>query len=214
MTRRPDHICWGKEPWFAWDLWNEVPGAPLLLHAMLNGCWAHAPAMVDLTIEGREQSAVLPGVVDLSPVLGDYLPVTSECGLWLGIITGDDTEVTYENENGVEHTASVMPHVDETEYISGGGLGLLWRPWNVVLLQDVDEDSCMDVDETAQWLHVNVTYFEEGDKFDLDNFDLLHGRFREQRKLQRLEWQRFLTAMAPRHTCAELMLADLLEERP
>lgn len=211
MSRSPEHICWGKEPWFAWDLWNEVEEAPLLIDAMLNGGYARAPALVGIDHDGRSEALVLPDVVDLSPVIGDYKPVTTECGLWLAVITADDTVVGYENEKGFEFSADVKPHLDEREYVNGY-LAILWRPWHVELLADASEDNCEDFNETLHWLNANIVHFDEGDKYDHADLARIRTEFVDTQDVQRLRWFRFLSAMAPRHECAALMLEELSKE--
>lgn len=213
MSQWPkQHICWGKEPWFAWDLWNQVSGESELFHAMLNGCYAKVPVLLQLDFDGREQNLIVPDVVDLFPVIGDYLPVTTECGLWVAHTAEQHVELNQSNGYGLPYEAVVSPRNTEMEYVDGEGEGLLHRPWNVEFLLDATDDNCAEYNEADDWLRRNIIDFDDGDHFELEEIERISAEFLDFQRQERQEWFHFLSAMAPRHECAGLMLDELSKE--
>jgi len=218
MSPSPDsHICWGREPWFAWDLWNEVSGAPEQFELLLNGGYALAPSLVSISYgEGLEHTAVLPSVVEMEPAIGDYKPILEQHGIWHFWSTSGDTirfyEPAEEEESETPVLADVRPHVWQALTVQGLGFVAVYRPWDIVPLPDADMDNYEEFDKTSEWLSAYVSGYSEGDRFSLDDLDAIYVEHEAKLDAQRKAWCDLLAGMAPRHACAELMLQELEQE--
>lgn len=209
----PEHICWSKEPWFAWDLWNEAPGATELFEIMLNGGYALVDASVSIHVEDVIFEDVLPTIAELDPVIEDYLPMLDYHGLYALQIFHGDTITAYENEEDPDFSAVLMPHVTEAKQVLGHGYAAIYRPWNVTPMPHVTEDDAWDEDQLHQWLVWNI---ENGHpdrvRQEIPALEAMFSKHNAQRRQLRADWEQFLRSMAPRHDCAGLLLDELLNE--
>lgn len=208
----PEHICWGTSEWFAWDLWNQVPGFSDHFSLMLNGGFAYVPKVLAFDAGFQDNKIIVPEIHELDPSLGATHPLHPVCGVWvMEEHYGDTIEWFHEDDGDGEAWFSMASHSWRNE--RDGCLRFLHRIYDVLPIEEVTEDERLEMMLATGWAQSQIG--NERLQMDPEPFaDLMPEleTLQEQLHEQKLEWMSFLHRMAPRHECAAHQLRDAMQE--